>query len=134
MDQGTSPEDMPQPQPERHQGMARRQRRIMIVWAALARAPASGRQGDEDVSVDADTKLKAAVAGIWIVCRIAPGVMNSCCQLCGQIGQELGIIDERQSGWVVERIKQRTRSLRRIARILACRCEAAEQTPAPRRN
>jgi hypothetical protein len=78
--------------------MARRQRRIMIVCATLSRTAAVRRQHDSDVSVDADAKPKAAVPGIWIVCRIAPGGVNTRYDLRGESSQESGIIGERQIG------------------------------------
>ena len=42
--------DVPQPQPEGEQCMARRQRRIVVIGAPVAGAAAVGRQRDDDVA------------------------------------------------------------------------------------
>ena len=56
-----------QPEPERDQRVARRQRGIVIVGAPLAGASAVGRQRDQNVAEGARAETKCAVAHIRIV-------------------------------------------------------------------
>jgi hypothetical protein len=95
MDQRISPEDVSQPQPECHQGMARWQRRIVIIGPSIIRTPAVGRQRHNDITVDADAKQERTIAHVRIVGRIAPRIVKACCQFARQIGQELRIGGER---------------------------------------
>src|ERR1700730_1986863 len=94
MDQRVSLEGVSQPQPERHQGVARRQRGIMIVGAPLGRTPAVRWQRDDDVAANDDAKPESAVAYIGIVGRIAPRLVNARCRLGRQIRQVLNVGSE----------------------------------------
>ena len=63
-----------QPQAERDQRMARRQRRIVIIGAPLRRAAAIGRQRDQKLAEFLRAETEGAVAHIGIVRRLAPGL------------------------------------------------------------
>jgi hypothetical protein len=61
-----------QPEAERHQGMARRQGRIVVVGAAAAGAAAIGREGDGDVAEGYCAETERAVLHIGIRFGLAP--------------------------------------------------------------
>ena len=62
-----------QPQAESEQRMARRQRRIVIVGAPLARAAAIGRKRDQNIAEAARAEPERAVAQVGIGRGLAPG-------------------------------------------------------------
>ena len=76
VNEGVDAGDLLQPQPERDQGVTRRQLRIVIIGAALRAASAIRWQRDKDIAESSRTKMEHAVAHIRIAGRLAPGLIN----------------------------------------------------------
>ena len=69
----------------------------MIIGAPLARAPAVGRERDQDVAEDAGAEPERAVAQIGIAGRLAPSCANSCDGFGRQACKQRSISVERSA-------------------------------------
>ena len=108
--------DVLQPQAEGDQRMPRRQRRIVIIGAALRRAAAVRRQRDHNVAEGLRAETERAVAHIGIVCRLAPSLAQPRDGCGRQPRQQIFVLRERERrivGAGGERIEQFARRLRR---------------------
>jgi hypothetical protein len=65
--------DVPQPQAEGEQRMARRQGGVVIVGAAVDRASAVGHKRDNKIAEGAGAEAERAVAHVGIIRGVAPG-------------------------------------------------------------
>ncbi len=128
---------MLQPQAEGDECVPRRQCRIVVVGASIARAAAVGRERDQDIAERARSETERAVAQIRIVGRVAPRAMDERRHVRGQVREPLDIGIERQGriGLArVERLEQRPRRGRRLAGGIARRSEVGEQGEHARRH
>ncbi len=82
---GVDPVSVLQPEPEGEERMTRRQGGIVIVGAAIARAPAIGRQRHRDVAEALRTKSERAIRRIRIGRGLAPGRVDA----RGDLGRQL---------------------------------------------
>ena len=95
MDERVDHRDMPQPQAEGDERMARRKLRIVVVGATVGAAPAVGRQRDQDIAEPAGAEAEDACAHIRIVRGIAPRVLHARGRLRGQIAKKPRVFVER---------------------------------------
>ena len=78
--------------------MAGRQRGIVIVGTPVARAARDRRQRDGMLPKRQARKLKAPIAQVGIVGRLAPGLAHARLQLTGKFGRQPRIAVQRQAG------------------------------------
>ena len=122
--------DVAQPEPEGEQGMARRQRRIVIGGAPVGDAPAIGRQRHEQIAELRRAEAEGAVADIGIGFRRAPRVMDAFRDFGWKPGEQAAIVVQRKArlgGARFHRRQQLRRSLRRVGHAVARFGEIADQ-------
>ena len=112
VDDGVDPDDVPQPEPERQQRMARRQGRVVIVRAPARRPAAVGRQRDDGVAEAAGAEAERTGPRIGVEFRRAPGGVDLCANRCRKLHEQFSVSGDRERRCIlaaVQRIEQRLR-------------------------
>ena len=111
--------DVPQPQTEGEQRMARRQRRIVIGGAPVGDAPAIGRQRHEHIAELRGAEAEGAVADIGIGFGLAPRRFDAGRDLGRKLAEQAAIVVQRKplGDARLDRLEQLRRALRSVSRL-----------------